>query len=159
TVLAMVVLPQPDSPARPTISLAPIRRSTPSTARARPYSTVRPRSSSSASRSGGTSGTTASSARAVTGPPSIPACRPVDSDGRAGTPARPEVDDASDVSRRLLSDVGRLVAAPVHGEAPPLLHALGPQARVAHLVDAGQDQREAEDGERERRAGEEERPP
>src|SRR5439155_2966121 len=44
-------------------------------------------------------------------------------------------------------------------EQPPALRALRPQARVRDLVDAGEEQYEPEDGERERCAREEERPP
>ena len=72
TEFAIVLLPQPDSPARPTVSPSRIARSTPSTARAgispKPYSTVRPCSSSSiAARVCATVG---SSATAVTTSPS-----------------------------------------------------------------------------------------
>ena len=71
TAFATVVLPQPDSPARPTISPARISRSTPSTARTGPsptaYSTASCRSSSSvASR---VRATGVSSTSAVTRPP------------------------------------------------------------------------------------------
>ena len=122
------LLPQPDSPARPTISPSRIARSTPSTARAgvapAPYSTVSCRSSSSlAARVRATVG---SSTTAVT--PSPPTAR-------------------------------RSAPADEHPEQPPASRALGPQTRVADLVDPGQQQHEAEHGERERGAREEERPP
>ena len=70
---ATVVLPQPDSPARPRTSPSLISRSMPSIARAgrsTPYSTVSLRSSSKASVAGRVAvGTTEDSARAVTRPP------------------------------------------------------------------------------------------
>ena len=73
---ATVLLPQPDSPARPTISPASIFRLSPATARQQsgpvPYSTTRSRSSSSVSRPVAGSAGETGSATAVTSLPSGP---------------------------------------------------------------------------------------
>src|SRR2546423_9136537 len=125
TAFATVLLPQPDSPARPTTSLGRIARSMPSTARTlrspTPYSTARPRSSRSASLGRVVAGASAMGSTTL-------------------TTLRALLRTKADLTKKMTGSAD------------------GPQPGVAHLVDAGEDQGQAEHGDPDGEAREDERP-